>query len=159
MPAGAVLLLAVNCLLVNQIDDDRSQACSENYCSHWTEVTSSKPELHVVHGRIRASWVSRIRLRWSRDAAISQRPSFKRKSFAVLERSQRKFSSSLSDKHRILFAPVSTAGIEGIFSIAGIILGNRNLRTIDSNFENRLFCNVNQFLVDELDSERAFENL
>ena len=57
---------------------------------------------------------------------------------------------------RILFAPASTAGIEGIFSIAGIILGNRNLRTIDSNFENRVFCNVNQFLVDELDSERAF---
>ena len=57
---------------------------------------------------------------------------------------------------RILFAPASTAGIEGILSIAGIILGNRNLRTIDSNFENRLFCNVNQFLVDELDRERAF---
>ena len=60
---------------------------------------------------------------------------------------------------RILFAPASTAGIEGIFSIAGIILGDRNLRTVDSNFEDQLFCNVNQFLVDELDSKRAFENL
>ena len=40
---------------------------------------------------------------------------------------------------RILFAPASTAGIEGIFSIAGIILGNRNLRTIDSNFQNPAF--------------------
>lgn len=39
--------------------------------------------------------------------------------------------------------------------MAGIILGNRNLRIIDSNFENQLFCNVNQFLVDELDSERT----
>ena len=28
---------------------------------------------------------------------------------------------------RILIAPACTAGIEGIFSIAGIILGNRNL--------------------------------
>ena len=40
---------------------------------------------------------------------------------------------------RILFAPASIAGIEGIFSITGIILGNRNLRTIDSNFENPAF--------------------
>ena len=60
---------------------------------------------------------------------------------------------------RILFAPASTADIKGIFSVAGIIISNRNLRTIDSNFENRLFCNVNQFLVDELDSERVFEDL
>ena len=60
---------------------------------------------------------------------------------------------------RILFAPASIAGIEGIFSITGIILGNRNLRTIDSNFENRLFRNVSQFLMDKLDSDGAFENL
>ena len=41
---------------------------------------------------------------------------------------------------RIRVAPASTAGIEGIFSIAGIILGNRNLRIIDSILRSGFFA-------------------
>ena len=42
-----------------------------------------------------------------------------------------------------LFAPGSTAGVEGIFSVAGYILSERRNRTSDENFENQLFANVN----------------
>ena len=44
---------------------------------------------------------------------------------------------------QVLCAPGSTAGIERVFSVAFHILSNRRLATIDLNFENQLFGNVN----------------
>ena len=47
----------------------------------------------------------------------------------------------------ILSATATTAGVERVFSLAGILLSDRRLRTGDVNFETLLFCNVNKSLI------------
>ena len=126
------------------VTEQNSQALNQNFMSFMDE--SEPVEL--------AAFVS-IDLKMQQylnDQASNENP------LLFLNDHEESFSRLYQVSRIILFAPASTAGIESNFSIAEII-GNRNLRTIDSNFENRFFCNVYQFLVNELDSERAFENV
>ena len=44
----------------------------------------------------------------------------------------------------IYSCPATTAGIEGVFSVAGHLIGTRASTTKDENFEKKLFYNVNQ---------------
>ena len=47
----------------------------------------------------------------------------------------------------ILCAMATTAGVERVFSVAGILLSDRRIRTGDVDFETLLFCNVNKDLL------------
>ena len=49
---------------------------------------------------------------------------------------------------QILCASASQEPVERLFSISGHILSQRRLRTIDRNFENVLFANVNHDVFD-----------
>ena len=44
----------------------------------------------------------------------------------------------------IYSCPATTAGIERVFNIAGHLIGLRGTVMMDENFEQKLFCNVNE---------------
>lgn len=58
-----------------------------------------------------------------------------------------KFKRLGSLAKEILCATATTAGVERVFSIAGLLLSDRRLRTGDVNFETLLFCNINKDLI------------
>ena len=63
---------------------------------------------------------------------------------AFWEANKDKFKRLARVSRQTLCAPGATAGVERAFSISGVILSCRRLRTSDDNFEAQLFCNINR---------------